>query len=60
MTIADATLVQKAAVDLTPKDGMLMDVNEDGRVSILDVTCIQKYLAGFTDGIGRTGNAEII
>ena len=60
VTIADATLVQKAAVDLTPKDGMLMDVNEDGRVSILDVTCIQKYLAGFTDGIGRTGDAEII
>ena len=60
VTIADATLVQKAAVDLTPKDGMLMDVNEDGRVSILDVTCIQKYLAGFTDGIGKTGDAEII
>ena len=32
------------------------DVNGDGRVSVLDVTCIQKYIAQFANGKGRTGD----
>lgn len=31
------------------------DVNGDGRVSILDVTCIWKYIAEYAAGTGRTG-----
>ena len=36
---------------------ILADVNGDGRVSILDVTCIQKYLVvdGGYVNIGKTG-----
>ena len=59
ITIADATAVQKYAIDL-PTDtpcfiAHVADVNGDGRVSVLDVTCIQKYVAEFTTGTGRTG-----
>ncbi|MGN1432563.1 MAG: hypothetical protein ACI4XI_02575 [Ruminococcus sp.] len=52
LTIKDATEVQKAGLDLveTVKTGIgcdtVFDYNGDGRVSILDVTCIQKKLAG--------------
>ena len=59
ITIADATAVQKYAIDL-PTDtpcfiAHVADVNGEGRVSVLDVTCIQKYVAEFTTGTGRTG-----
>lgn len=59
ITIADATAVQKYAIDLptdTPRFiADVADVNGDGRVSVLDVTWIQKYVAEFTSGTGRTG-----
>ena len=59
LTVADATAVQKYAIDL-PTDTRrfnvnVADVNGDGRVSVLDVTCIQKYIAEFTTGTGKTG-----
>ena len=59
ITVADATAVQKYAIDL-PTDTRrfnvnVADVNGDGRVSVLDVTCIQKYIAEFTTGTGKTG-----
>lgn len=50
LTIKDATVVQKAGIDLAEivktRYGMdtVFDYNNDGRVSILDVTCIQKKL----------------
>lgn len=50
LTIKDATVVQKAGIGLveTVKTGTgsdtVFDYNGDGRVSILDVTCIQKKL----------------
>ena len=58
VTIADATLIQEAAIELvsfTNLQMQLADVNGDGRVSILDVTCVQKYLAENTTGCGKTG-----
>ena len=58
VTIDDATLIQKAAIDLigfTNLQKQLADVNGDGRVSVLDTTCIQKYVAEFTTGCGKTG-----
>lgn len=60
ITINDATVLQKYEVGigeeyfLTYHPYRICDVNSDGRISILDVTCIQKYLAGYTDS-GRTG-----
>lgn len=60
VTIDDATLIQKAAIELvsfTDLQKQLADVNGDGRVSILDVTCVQKYLAEYTTGCGITGEA---
>ena len=60
MTIDDATLIQKAAIDLigfTNLQKQLADVNGDGRVSVLDTTCIQKYVAEYTTGCGKTGEA---
>ena len=58
ITISDATLIQKAAIDLvqlTDRQKMLSDVNGDGRISILDVTCVQKYIAEYQTGYGKTG-----
>lgn len=58
ITIDDATLIQRAAVELEAFSDLqkqLADANSDGRVSILDVTCVQKYLAEHTTGTGRTG-----
>ncbi|WP_316632217.1 dockerin type I domain-containing protein, partial [uncultured Ruminococcus sp.] len=58
VTIDDATLIQKAAIDLvsfTNLQKQLADVNGDGRVSVLDVTCVQKYIAEYTTGCGKTG-----
>jgi len=33
------------------------DVNGDGKASVADVTCIQRYLVSFAGGSGRTGKA---
>lgn len=58
VTVADATLIQKASLDLVKFSDLhntLSDVNGDGRVSILDVTCVQKYLAKYQSGFGKTG-----
>ena len=60
VTIADATLIQRAGVELasfTNLQKQLADVNSDGRVSILDVTCVQRYLAEYTTDCGKTGEA---
>ena len=59
-SIDDASLIQRAGIDLaklTDTQRALADVNGDGRVSILDVTCVQKYLAEYTSGTGKTGAA---
>ena len=58
VTAQDATKIQRRGVELETFDATqeaLADVNGDGRVSILDVTCIQRYLAEMTEGIGKTG-----
>ena len=60
MTVVDATLIQKAGINLISFTGLqkqLADVDGDGKVTILDVTCVQKYLAGYTNGYGKTGEA---
>ena len=54
----DATEIQKFGVELidfTDEQKFIADVDGDGRVSVLDVTCIQKYLAGFKTGTGFVG-----
>ena len=56
--INDATLAQEASVEfiqLSELQTELADVNGDGRISILDVTCIQAYLAQYSIGTGKTG-----
>ena len=35
------------------------DVDGDGSVSIPDTTCVQKYLAEYTDGIGSTEDSFV-
>lgn len=57
ITIADATAVQRYAIDLHVENfnAKVADVNGDKRISILDVTCIQKYIAEHTTGTGKTG-----
>ena len=63
ITVDDATLVQKAGIDLVTLDGnavVAADVNGDGRISILDVTCIQKYLANITDGAENAGKEVVV
>ena len=35
------------------------DVNADGRISVLDATCIQKFVAEFKNGTGRTGQPVV-
>ena len=40
---------------ITDTQTALADVNGDGRVSVLDVTCVQKYIAQFSSGTGRAG-----
>ena len=57
---ADVTMIQKASIyltELTDSQRALADVNVDGRVSIVDTTCVQKYLAEYTTGCGSTGQA---
>lgn len=63
LTIADATLIQRAAAELialNPSQKLLADVNNDGIISVLDVTCVQKFLAEFTEGTGNTGMLVIV
>ena len=53
-------MIQKFGVGInTPEVGSdlfeLADVNDDGRISILDVTCIQKYLVGGYTNTGLVG-----
>ncbi|MBR1483683.1 MAG: dockerin type I repeat-containing protein [Ruminococcus sp.] len=58
INVEDATLMQRASVGLETLSGnraKISDVNGDGRVSILDVTCVQKYLAEQTAGCEKTG-----
>ena len=35
------------------------DVNGDGSVCIPDTTCVQKYVAEYTDGIGSTEDSFV-
>ena len=63
VTIDDATEIQKAGielVDFTFPQKLAGDVNGDGRISILDVTCVQKFLAEYTKGIGHAGEKVTI
>ena len=56
--IKDCTLIGKyiAEAALISDDRLtLTEVNEDGVTSIKDVTCIQKFIAGFDNGYGLTG-----
>lgn len=39
---------------------VLADVNNDGRISVIDVTCIQKYIAGGYGNTGRTGIVPLV
>ena len=58
INIDDATLIQKAGVDLIALEGAYLqaaDVNGDGRISILDATAVQKYVAKYTDGYFKAG-----
>ena len=58
VNIEDATLIQKVSVELLRCSDLhfdLADVNGDGRVSVLDVTCVQKYIAQYAEGMGKTG-----
>lgn len=60
ITINDATMIQQAAVELKQLSAFqteLADVNSDGRVSVLDTTCVHKYLAEYTSGCGTTGES---
>ena len=59
ISVEDAAMLQRASVGfvrLTDLQNELADVNGDSRVSVLDVTCIQKYIAQFANGKGRTGD----
>ena len=59
VTIDDATQIQQRGIELVKFDETqekLADVNRDGRISILDVTCVQKYLALYTEGKGNAGD----
>lgn len=58
ITIADATLIQRAGIDLVSFSDIhkqRCDVNGDGKISVTDATCIQKYLAQYATGTGTTG-----
>lgn len=34
------------------------DVNDDGKLTVSDTTCIQRYLSNYKNGIGKTGKAS--
>ena len=58
ITIQDVTAIQKHLADFVSLsvDGQILG-NVDGDIlSIKDATCIHKYIAGFSTGIGYTGN----
>lgn len=63
VTIEDATLIQKASLDMVALDGVataISDVNGDGKVTVEDATLIQKYLSGGYAQTGRVGESVII
>lgn len=56
--IKDCTLIGKyiaEAASISDDRLALTEVNEDGVTSIKDVTCIQKFIAGFDNGYGLAG-----
>lgn len=58
INMADATRIQKVLSGqnkFTDVQKMLADVDGDGKVTIADVTCIQKYIAEYKTGCGKTG-----
>lgn len=58
ITIDDATLIQRRGILLekfNEAQDILADTNGDKRVSIFDVTCVQKYLAEYKSGTGNIG-----
>lgn len=42
-------------IEFTDEQKLAADVDGDGRISVLDVTCIQKHLAGYKTGTGNVG-----
>lgn len=58
INMADATRIQKVLSGqnkFTDVQKTLADVDGDGKVTIADVTCIQKYIAEYKTGCGKTG-----
>lgn len=51
INVEDATYIQKAGLSIVEENPQC-DVNADGRVSIVDVTHLQKYLAGYDVTLG--------
>ena len=59
LTVDDATRIQKRGLEMFAFDDnaeLLADVDRDGRISILDVTCVQKYIAEYQKGTGNAGD----
>lgn len=62
----DATIVQKLSLGAETEENITdfvlkaADVNDDGRISILDVTCIQKYIAGGYNNVGNTDESLVL
>ena len=58
VTVGDCTLVQKASVGLEEFSGLqkqIADVDGSGDITVLDASCIQRYIAGYTKKTGKTG-----
>ena len=61
VSIKDASDIQKAAIGLINLNSMskkVGDVNDDGKLTVSDTTCIQRYLSNYKNGIGKTGKAS--
>ena len=61
VSIKDASDIQKAAIGLINLNSMskkVGDVNGDGKLTVSDTTCIQRYLSNYKNGIGKTGKAS--
>lgn len=62
VTVGDCTLVQKASVGITELSDLqkqIADVDGSGDISVLDASCIQRYIAGYTQKTGKTGEEFI-
>lgn len=62
VTIADATLIQRVSIGLEQLSAVrtrTADVNGDDIVSVLDVTCVQRYLAEYSSDCGSTGGSFV-